>query len=300
MRRDFTKEVLTHMAETQTAPGFSFAPSAAVEGVSVDFKGTVVASKIGKFTYKDKGDGPQTAHLVVIRNDDEPNARLRTEDWSIGKGGFVSPTNDPPNAKERAHTEEGNYVMRTKDGAPLTGIPKGSIDYQVVEKMVVSGLPEKELGAGADSFVGLQFQWGLGKTKLASGTEADKPRLLPTKFHGRVKVETGIDYFALAHQQREAAKSGVAQPAGSSNAAVAAAPVQEEGPAVDEAFVTGKVIEVIVEAGGSIKKSDLSTKVMGKIEGAKAKSTAVKIVLSEKFLKAIDGVAYDGKELKLA
>jgi hypothetical protein len=287
------------MSETQQPTGGFFDPASAVEGANVDFKGTIVASRAGRFTYKGT-DGEQTAHQVVIRNDDDPTARLRTEDWSIGKVSYVTPTNEPATAKDRQATETGNFIMRTKGGEPLTGLPKGSISNQVIEKMLAGGMPKSELnGPGFDIFVGLQLQFGLGKTKLASGKEAEKSRLLPTGYHGRVKVDTSVDYFALALQQREAVKAGQPQEASGTTTPEAVASASA-AVTVDEEFVTNLVLEVLGEAGGTIKKSDLSSKVMAKIGDTKTRTAAVKILLSEKYLKAIEGVSYDGKELKIA
>jgi hypothetical protein len=272
-----------------------FNPKNAVENTAVDYSGVIVASRIGKFSYANGDGGEQTALQVVIKN--EETGRLRSEDWNVGKSTFLSPTTDGPTAKERTASETGNFVMRTRDGAPVAGLPKGCIANQIVEIMLAAGLPETELaGTGADTFTGLRFQWGLGKTKLATGGESAKSRLVPTAFHGRVKVEAG-DYFAQAAAQRAGAQ---AENQASSTTPEQAAVVASPAAVVDEAFVQGLVIETITEAGGSIKKSDLSSKVISKVQDAKTRTAVVKLVLAEAFLKQIPGVAYDGKSLTVA
>lgn len=79
-----------------------------------------------------------------------------------------------------------------------------------------------------------------------------------------------------------------------------AAPAAAAAPAATdlEALVRDAVLEVVTEANGKIAKAKLANLVPAKLPKAN-KTSVVKLVLSDPFLKTVEGVKFDGKELSL-
>lgn len=236
-----------------------FKPSTQVEGGAVEFDGTIVSAKVGAFTYQ---SGQETLGLILqIRDDDAGALRKYPDNYSIG------------GLAHYAATENGLGILNAKEerkGEPAV-LTSNSRAGQFFAAAVKAGLDETKMEYQGDAnnvkfLEGLRFHFALTELPTKDGTSKV---ILPVKLLG-----------AAAGQ--------------------AAAPAAGAPAAVDTAqAVRDAIVELLTEAeGNKLPKSKLSTAVPAKVPNI-LKTSVVKLVISDAFLKGIDGVKFDGKELSL-
>lgn len=237
----------------------SFRPSKQVEGGAVEFDGTIVSAKIAPFTYQ---SGQETLGLILqIRDDDAGTLRKYTDNYSIGS------------LTVYGATENGLGVVNVKEQykdqpAQITSKSRAGEFFAAV---VASGMNEDAMQYEGDEnnvkfLEGARFHFALSEKETKEGGKSKL--ILPTKYLG----------------------TGTAAPSAGATTAAANADFDEA--------VKAAILELVAANDGKLAKSKLTIEVPKKF-GADKKSAIIKNVLNDTFLKSIDGLTYDGKQLSL-
>jgi hypothetical protein len=224
------------------------------------------------------GTIPQAAPALCWKMTKEDNEEFE-QYWSIG------------NSKDWVPSEDGKTLIPV---GSATSLKTNSNGMMLLKSVVDSGFPEDKLGEDVSIFAGMichvvrvpaPKRSGLEKRERADGKEYEQTVLVVDridKFPWEKPKATGASKAAGATGVAKAAKQ-----------ATATAKAGTSAPAEDVlALATETVLEILVEAGGSVAKTTLPTATFRKLMGNSLQQKVVALVSKPDFLGNIEGTTF--------